>query len=50
MLAKYLADLPTLPEKLSVARQSTDAAKLVGDQANDAEEFLRKWQASWEKK
>ncbi|PMD33004.1 hypothetical protein L207DRAFT_639743 [Hyaloscypha variabilis F] len=50
MLTKYLADLPTLPEKLSVARPSTEAAKLVGGQANDAKEFLQKWQASWEKK
>jgi len=47
MLDKYLADPPTITEKLSPPRPPKEVA---GDKVSVTGKFLGEWQASWEKK
>jgi hypothetical protein len=49
MLNKYLADPPTITEKLSSPWPSKET-KSVGDKMNSTKEYPGEWQASWEKK
>jgi hypothetical protein len=48
MLDKYLADTPTITEKLSQSPER--AAEAVVEKVNGTKEFLQKCHASWEKK
>ncbi|KAH9207261.1 hypothetical protein DL95DRAFT_468813 [Leptodontidium sp. 2 PMI_412] len=50
MLDKYLADPPTITEKLSPPRLPKETTEVIGDKVNATKGFLGKWQASWEKK
>jgi len=50
MLDQYLANAPTITEKLAFPQPPKKTAKAVGDNPSEAEEFLSKWQASWEKR
>ncbi|KAH6696439.1 hypothetical protein BKA61DRAFT_563492 [Leptodontidium sp. MPI-SDFR-AT-0119] len=50
MLDKYLADPPTITEKLSPPQPPKETTEVVGDTANATKCFLGKWQASWERK
>jgi hypothetical protein len=50
MLNKYLANPLTITEKLAVPQAlKKKAAEIVEDKRNEAKEFLRNWQASWDK-
>jgi hypothetical protein len=50
MLDKYLADPPTITEKLAVPQgPKRKASKIVEDKRKETKEFLRDWQASWDK-
>jgi hypothetical protein len=50
MLVKYLANTPTITEKLSSPQPRKDTAMEVGDKINAAKEFIKGWQFAWEKK
>jgi len=50
MLDKYLADPPTITEKLSPPRLPKETSEVTGDKVSAVEKFLGEWQASWEKK
>ncbi|KAL5317271.1 hypothetical protein ACEPPN_014366 [Leptodophora sp. 'Broadleaf-Isolate-01'] len=50
MLDKYLADPPTIAEKLSPPRPPKETTEVVRDKVSATEKFLGEWQASWEKK
>jgi hypothetical protein len=50
MLEKYLANSPTITEKLSFSGPPGEIAGVVLDKGNRTKEFLGKCQASWEKK
>ena len=50
MLDKYLADPPTITEKLSPPRPPMETTEVVGDKVNATKGFVGKWQASWERK
>jgi hypothetical protein len=49
MLDKYLADPPTITEKLSPSRPLHETTEVTADKVSAAEKFLGEWQASWEK-
>jgi len=50
MLDQYLVNPPTLTEKLAFSQSPKKAAEIVRDKRNEAEDFLYKWQASWDMK
>jgi hypothetical protein len=48
MLDQYLANPSTITEKLAFPQPPKKTAKAVGDNPSETEEFLYKWQATWE--
>jgi hypothetical protein len=50
MLQKYLIEAPTITEKISLLTSPKNSTKLAGDKVGETKEFIRDWQASWEKK
>ena len=49
MLNEYLAASLTITEKLSLHPPQKSPAGVVTEKVNETVEFLRKWQAAWEK-
>jgi hypothetical protein len=49
MLDKWLADPPTITEKLSSPRPPKETSS-VGEKIGTSRNYIEKWQVSWEKK
>ncbi|PQE04310.1 hypothetical protein CJF30_00010062 [Rutstroemia sp. NJR-2017a BBW] len=49
MLNKWLADPPTITEKLSSPRPPKETSS-VGEKIGTSREYIQEWQVSWEKK
>jgi len=49
MLDRYLANPPTITEKLAILQTPKKIVKTDKDDRAEAKEFLCKWQAGWEK-
>jgi hypothetical protein len=48
MLDQYLANPPTITEKLAFRKSPKKTAKGARDNRSEKEEFLCKWEAAWE--
>jgi hypothetical protein len=50
MLDQFLANPPTITERLAFPQSPKTIAKVFGNRKREAKQYLGEWQASWERR